>query len=153
MTKKMAVVVVVRELLYFGMKKALLFALTVLFILTLSQAGSSQSLKQPSFPGGNQAFNKYIFGNIAWPKVNGVFKAGSLIVTFYVEKDGTLDGFDIEKSFSPEVDAAVLKLLKVSPKWNPAMQGDMPTRSHYRLPVTYHVDWDQTGYKDSVLKD
>ena len=135
------------------MKKMFLFALSVSFILTFSQGGSSQSLKPPSFPGGNQAFNKYIFGNISWPKVNGVFKGGSLIVTFYVEKDGTLDGFDIEKSFSPAVDTAVLKLLKVSPKWKPAMQGDKPIRSHYRLPVTYHVDWDQAGYKDSVLKD
>ena len=112
----------------------------------------SQQLTPPEFPGGKAALEKYVYGNLTWPKRNNADIAASMIVTFFVEKDGSLDGFKIEKSLTPQFDAAAIRLLSASPKWKPAMKDNKPIKSHYILPIRYHINTESSMGRDSALK-
>jgi periplasmic protein TonB len=111
-----------------------------------------QELTPPEFPGGKRALEKYVYGNLTPPKKDGVEVSAAMLISFFVEKDGSLSGFKVEQSLSPDFDAAAIKLLSASPKWKPAMKDGNPIKSHYRLPIRYDVEHILVSDKDSVLK-
>ncbi len=79
--------------------------------------------RRPEFPGGADAWIKFIEKNLTYPKdlrkaqVQGVVK-----VKFLVKEDGSLSGFKVLESPDPELSAEALRVLKLSPKWNPSVE-------------------------------
>ena len=110
-----------------------------------------QQLTPPQFPGGNDGLYSYIMGQLKWPA--GKYRVATLIVTFYVEKDGSLSNIVVEQSISDEFDAQAVGLLKRSPKWVPAKRDGLPIKSKYRLPIRFHVDKELNTRKDTVFKN
>jgi periplasmic protein TonB len=105
--------------------------------------GSSQQLTPPGFPGGKAALDKYLFDNLKWPKNKNTEIQGKIVISFFVEKDGHLDGFKVEKSLSPDFDLEALRVIYNSPKWIPAMKDNKPIKSKYTMPILYQVNTDQ----------
>lgn len=88
----------------------------------------------PKFPGGMQKFYEYISENLKTEKFTDDY-AGKVIVSFVVERDGSLTDIKVARSVSAAADAFALKLLKKSPKWQPGTQGGRAVRVAYAVPV------------------
>ncbi|HWZ03281.1 MAG TPA: hypothetical protein VNX40_06680, partial [Mucilaginibacter sp.] len=65
----------------------------------------------PSFPGGQKAFYKFLGKNLKWPLDNETYVQGHVLISFFVEKDGSLTNFKVEKKLWPELDAEALRVL------------------------------------------
>ena len=72
--------------------------------------------QMPSFPGGPSALMQYLSSNIKYPVVaeeNGV--QGRVIVTFVVEKDGSITDVRVVKSVDPSLDKEAVRVVKSMP--------------------------------------
>jgi hypothetical protein len=72
----------------------------------------------PTFPGGMEAFLKYIAKNISMPP--GA-PNGTIFVQMYLDDDGVVikDSVKIVQGLCRQCDREALKVVKKSPKWNP----------------------------------
>lgn len=100
---------------------------------------SSQSLVPPHFPGGEDAFRIYLDKNLNWPKTDTTNFRGVVLISFFVEKDGQLTNFKVEKSMGAKFDKEALRVLTSSPKWVPAKRDGKFIRSKYSVPLQYSV--------------
>ena len=64
---------------------------------------------------------------------------GTVVVSFIVEKDGTVTGVNIENSLDPRLDDEVLRVVNVSPKWIPGQIGGKKVRTRIVLPVEFRL--------------
>lgn len=90
----------------------------------------------PEFPGGITQFFKYIKDNQKI-KTNADEGTKRVIVSFVVERNGSLTGIKVVRSVSADCDAEALRLIKQSPKWRPGLMGGKPVRTAYMIPVVY----------------
>jgi len=94
----------------------------------------------PAFPGGPDAFTAYITKNIRYPKIAEQNKTkGRVIVSFVVEKDGTLSNFKVVRGISKELNEEALRVLSTSPAWKPGMQNNEAVRVQYTVPVIFSL--------------
>lgn len=102
----------------------------------------------PYFPGGQELLLKYLAANIKYP-VSAVKakKQGRVIVTFIVQKDGSITHAKIARSINPELDAEALRVVKGMPKWTPGTQLGKPVSVKYVLPVKFSLQKDATPGK------
>ena len=76
--------------------------------------------ERPSFPGGESALRDFISKNLRYPKFakeKGIY--GPVVVSFIVEKDGSLTDFVITRSVDPSLEKEAIRVLQSMPKWNP----------------------------------
>ena len=96
--------------------------------------------QMPSFPGGQAALFEFLSKNIRYPVVaeeNGI--QGRVIVTFVVERDGSITDVRVVKSVDPSLDKEAVRVTKSMPHWNPGMQNGGPVRVKFTLPVTFRL--------------
>ena len=95
----------------------------------------------PTFPGGMGAMMKWLSENIKYPEA--AYKAnqqGRVIVTFVVEKDGSINEVAVAKHVAPSLDEEAVRVVKSMPNWNPGMQNGEPVRVKYTVPVWFKLD-------------
>lgn len=90
--------------------------------------------KDASFPGGFDGLTRFVQKNLHY--TTGM-KDGRVIALFIVNKDGTLSNFRITKGLSELNDVEVLRVLKLLPKWSPAIEGNKPVAVEYSLPINF----------------
>lgn len=96
--------------------------------------------QKPTFPGGNEALFAFLSKNIRYPAVaeeNGV--QGRVIVTFVVERDGSITDVKVIKSVDPSLDKEAMRLVKSMPNWIPGKQNGQAVRVRFTLPVTFQL--------------
>jgi periplasmic protein TonB len=99
-----------------------------------------EAFVEAEFPGGLDAQMKYINDNYN-SRVMGCGDFGKLderiVVSFVVEKDGSITDIKIEKASEscPPCNAEVLRIVKAMPKWQPAQNAGLNVRSSVRLPI------------------
>ena len=99
----------------------------------------------PYFPGGRELLLKYLAVNIKYPaSAVKAKKQGRVIVTFIVQKDGSVTHAKIAKSIDPELDAEALRVVRGMPKWIPGTQLGKPVNVKYTLPVKFSLQKDAT---------
>ncbi|MBS1501685.1 MAG: TonB family protein [Bacteroidetes bacterium] len=94
--------------------------------------------EEPSFPGGQDAFIKYLSKNIHYPAVareNGV--QGKVFLSFVCEKDGSLTDIKVVRGIGSGCDDEAVRVLKNSPKWTPGVQNGKHVRVAYTIPITF----------------
>ena len=102
----------------------------------------------PQFPGGQEVMMKYLAANIKYPaSAVKAKKQGRVIVTFIVQKDGSVTHAKIAKSVDPELDAEALRIVKGMPKWTPGTQNGKPVNVKYTLPVNFSLQKNATSEK------
>ena len=102
----------------------------------------------PYFPGGQELLLKYLAVNIKYPaSAVKAKKQGRVIVTFIVQKDGSVTHAKIAKSIDPELDAEALRVVRAMPKWIPGTQFGKPVNVKYTLPVKFSLQKDATPGK------
>lgn len=89
----------------------------------------------PEYPdGGHEGLLKYIQESI--PK--DITKEGRTIISFIVERDGTLSNIEIIRSSShKELDDEALRIVKKMPKWIPGRQRGKAVRVRFTMPVAF----------------
>lgn len=88
---------------------------------------------QPEFPGGITAFYKFIGNNFKVPAE--LKSSGKLLLTFMIEKDGSLSEFEILSDIGFGTGEEAIRVLKLSPKWTPGKENDKIVRVKYSLPI------------------
>ena len=96
--------------------------------------------EMPQFPGGQAALLEYLAKNIKYPVVaeeNGI--QGRVIVTFVVERDGSITDVKVVKSVDPSLDKEASRVVKAMPKWQPGKQNGSAVRVKYTVPVQFKL--------------
>jgi protein TonB len=96
--------------------------------------------QMPEFPGGPQALFEWLSKNIKYPAIaeeNGV--QGRVIVTFVVERDGSVTDVKVVKSVDPSLDREATRVVKSMPNWIPGKQNGSAVRVKYTVPVTFRL--------------
>ena len=94
---------------------------------------------QPSFPGGNQALMKFIDDNLRYPEDYESCAQGRVVVSFMIERDGSITDAKVERSVDPPLDKEALRVVGLMPKWNPGRQSGEAVRTKYFLPVKFQL--------------
>ena len=96
--------------------------------------------QMPSFPGGPQALLNYLSEHINYPEgYEEICIQGRVVITFVVEKDGSLSDITVVKSLEKAFDEEALRAVKSMPKWIPAMQNGEPVRVKFAVPVNFRL--------------
>lgn len=96
--------------------------------------------QMPSFPGGNDALMKFLQENVKYPVVaqeNGV--QGRVVVSFVVEKDGSITDVKVVRSVDPSLDKEATRVVKSMPRWIPGKQNGAAVRVKYNVPVSFRL--------------
>lgn len=96
--------------------------------------------KEPHFKGGAAGLNAYLAKTVEFPAVdrkNGT--QGKVIVTFVVEKNGTLTNIKALRGPSQSIMDAAVQAIQRSPPWIPGMQGDRPVRVQYTISFSFNL--------------
>jgi TonB family protein len=98
---------------------------------------------QPKYPGGEKAMMEYFRTSMKYPRncmENNI--QGRVIVTFVVNKDGSIVEAEVVKSVDPELDAEALRLVNSMPSWTPGTQNGKAVRVKFTVPVTFRLSED-----------
>lgn len=96
--------------------------------------------EMPSFPGGMEAMQKWVYGNIKIQKGMD-FKTVTepIYVFFIVGKDGKVGNVKIRKSVSPLFDAEAVRVVSSLPDFKPGMQNGKPVEVRMQLPIDFNM--------------
>lgn len=92
--------------------------------------------QMPAFPDGINGVMTYLGKNLKLPadlKRDGV--DNKIIISFVVEKDGSLNNFELLKGNNEALAQEAIRVLSSMPKCEPAKQGGKPVRMKYTLPI------------------
>lgn len=96
--------------------------------------------KMPAFPGGIAELMKYLSSNIKYPvEAHKAGIQGRVVVSFVVNKDGTVKDAKIVRSVDKSIDAEALRVISAMPKWQPGYQDGKAVSVRYTLPVTFRL--------------
>ena len=94
--------------------------------------------KVPEFPGGLDAFGKFLAENIKYPADSRNKEVqGRVLLSFIVEHDGTLSDIKVVRGLAKDLDQESLRVLSLSPKWIPGMQNGHAVRVAYAVPISF----------------
>ena len=93
--------------------------------------------QMPMFRGGTNALMEYLAANIQYPEETCA--QGRVIVTFVVERDGSITEPKVVRSIDPALDEEALRVVRGMPKWYPGKQNGVSVRVKYTLPVTFRL--------------
>ena len=94
----------------------------------------------PSFPGGQMELMKFFAENVRYPKeAEEKGKQGRVVLTFIVEKDGSISHIDVAKKVCEELDAEAVRVASSMPKWTPGKQNGRNVRVKFTVPVTFRL--------------
>ena len=99
--------------------------------------------QMPRFPGGTGALMKWLGMNVKYPKA--AFEAriqGRVIVTFEVEKDGSVANAKVIRGIDANLDAEALRVVGIMPKWTPGLREGKPVVVKYTIPITFSLAGD-----------
>ena len=93
---------------------------------------------EPGFPGGLDKFFKFLQQNIKYPAEARKKKVeGKVFITFIIEKDGSFSNLRVLRDPGYGCGAEALRVMKLSPKWNPGIQNGHKVRVQYTMPINF----------------
>ena len=93
---------------------------------------------QPSFPGGLEAFYRYVSQAVNYPQ-SAIRRSisGKVFVEFVVDRDGSLSDLKVIKGIGGGCDEEALRVIKNSPRWNPGKQRGKAVRVRMVVPISF----------------
>lgn len=125
-----------------------LIAMTILYFWPKKAIAQSDSSiynfvsmeNPPKYPGGMAGFYKFLGSNIKYPETAIKNKTqGSVLVSFVVEKDGTLSDIQVNRKLGSGTDEEAVRVLKLAQKWQPGIQDGKIVRVKYNLPIKFSL--------------
>ncbi len=94
--------------------------------------------KEAVFKGGLKAWLKYLEKNLVYPdRALQLQKSGQVRILFTVNSDGSLTDLKIQRSVEYSLDNEALRLIRRSPKWEPAFQDGRKVKAYRVQPLTF----------------
>lgn len=95
----------------------------------------------PKFMGGGpNEFSKWVNQRLEYPEIakeNGI--QGRVMLSFKVGKDGVLTDVKVIRGVDPSLDKEAMRVVKMSPKWEPGKQRDRAVPVTYTFPVIFQL--------------
>lgn len=92
----------------------------------------------PTFPGGINAFGRFLSENIKYPVQSREANVqGKVFISFVVETDGSLSDVHAVRGPSADLNAEAVRVLSTSPKWEPGIQNGNKVRTQYTVPINF----------------
>lgn len=90
----------------------------------------------PAYPGGIEKFYQYIIYNIDKPEVDDHLSSISVLMSFVIEKDGSMTDIKALRSTDKNLEREAIKVLKtLKVKWSPGYKDNQKMRTLYVLPI------------------
>jgi len=103
----------------------------------------------PEFPGGYQAFYKYLSKNIRYPDVARLIGInGKLVLSFVVDENGYVTHVTPKNCIGAGCDAEAIRLLEASPAWKPGIQDGKLVKVSYEVPISFKIEDGKVYLKD-----
>jgi protein TonB len=95
----------------------------------------------PCFIGGEEAMYKWLADNIKYPQIaRETTIKGVVMVTFVVEKDGSITGVSLLNDIGGGCGDEALRVVKLMPKWREGRQAGVPVRAQFNLPIRFVLE-------------
>ena len=131
------------------MKRLLLLGLLLSASVSMMAQNSGQegvkasgvSKQSPSFPGGQEALNRFLSANINYPSIakEGEIQ-GRVMVRFNVMPNGSITNIEITESVHPSLDKEAIRVVKSMPRWIPGKDKyGKPIKVPFTMPVTFKL--------------
>lgn len=125
--------------------KRILLCLMMATLMTLSSEAQTNKVYDrvevmPEFPGGMQGLFEYMQNNVNYPKEAKNQKIeGRVIVSFIVEKDGSISDVHPLTAVHPLLDKEAMRLVNEMPRWKPGTEKGKAVRVSFALPVSFKL--------------
>jgi hypothetical protein len=93
---------------------------------------------RPEFPGGYNAFIKYVINNFKMPDVEDL--SGTIKVSMIIGSNGVVKDIKILNDLGSGTGEQILNILKECPKWVPGQHNGKPTNVLYKFPITIRTE-------------
>ena len=93
--------------------------------------------QMPMYPGGQKALMEYLAANVRYPEETCA--QGRVVVSFVVERDGSITEPKVVRSIDPTLDKEALRVVNAMPKWIPGSQNGTRVRTRYTIPITFRI--------------
>jgi protein TonB len=91
--------------------------------------------------GGITAFTEFVSKNLVYPAMaRRMDIQGKVYVEFIVERDGTITNVRTMKGIGAGCDEEAVRVVSISPKWNPGKQRGRAVRQKMILPINFRQD-------------
>ncbi|MBL7746018.1 MAG: energy transducer TonB [Chitinophagaceae bacterium] len=97
---------------------------------------------EAQFPGGDKAWLNFLVKNLDGDiAVKNGAPAGNymVVIQFVVNKEGEVTDIKALTNYGYGMEQEVIRLLKKSPKWSPAIQDGRKVKAYRKQPVTFQV--------------
>ncbi|HTK19835.1 MAG TPA: energy transducer TonB [Mucilaginibacter sp.] len=96
--------------------------------------------EEPQFKGGIAAFYGFLSKNIQYPDAMlNKNVQGKELISMTVETDGSLSDIKVVKDLGFGAAKEVIRVLKLSPKWEPGYQNGNKVRVRYTIPISFNI--------------
>lgn len=101
-------------------------------------AGTSQKRQPPEFPGGEEAFLRYINQQTVYPKeARRRNLTGQVFVNYTVGEDGRVGDVRVVRGLSPELDNEARRVVLGLPTFRPGREYNLPTAMTFTLAINF----------------
>lgn len=96
--------------------------------------------QMPEFPGGGSAFIQWLTRQLRYPPLAQSQRIqGRVVVSFIVNKDGSIVDVKLEKSVNALLDREALRVIRMMPRWKPGVHNNQPCRTMVAVPVVFKI--------------
>lgn len=96
--------------------------------------------EEPQFKGGISAFYSFLGRNIQYTEAMlNKNVQGKELISMTVETDGSLSDIKVVKDIGCGAAKEVIRVLKLSPKWEPGYQNGNKVRVRYTIPISFNI--------------
>lgn len=94
----------------------------------------------PIYPGGMVEFMKWLTATLKYPdQALRQRIQGKVVISFIVNKDGTLSDIKVTKPAHALLDAEAIRVAKLMPKWEPGKENGKPCRTMVAIPIVFEI--------------
>ena len=133
-----------------GMQRGQVVAVRYTFpVVFRLEGGESKDVVKAEFPGGNDAYFKYLADNIKYPVIaqeNGI--QGLVQLYYNIDTDGKVSFVKFEKTADASLDKEARRVIESMPAWKPATSNGKATRAEYMASFIFRLQGDEgSGFK------
>ncbi|KAA9325855.1 energy transducer TonB [Hymenobacter busanensis] len=100
--------------------------------------GPGYSEQMPRYTGEFSDMMRFLGKNIRYPTLAMRRRAqGKVVVGFIVDETGQLRDVRVKQGVAPDLDAEAVRVIRLMPRWQPAVQQGEPVPVRFAVPVTF----------------
>lgn len=96
--------------------------------------------EMPSFPGGENARNRFLAENIIYPsKARNAGIQGMAYISFIIDKDGNVTNVKVLRGIGGGCDEEAVRVVELMPQWKPGKQNGKNVRVLFNMPIEFRL--------------